>query len=67
MSINQDLTIESVRLGPPAAVAGLSLWGVSLQDWVLVITLVYTIFSLFFLLRDKLYRPWKERRNGGKH
>jgi len=67
MSINQDLTVESIRLGPPAAVAGLSLWGVSLQDWVLVVTLIYTGLSAILLIRDKVYRPWKEKRNGCKH
>jgi len=56
MSINHDLTVESIRLGPPAAVAGLSLWGVSLQDWVLVVTLIYTGLSAILLIRDKVFR-----------
>jgi len=67
MSINQDLTVEYIRLGPPAAVTGLSLWGVSLQDWVLVVALIYTVLSVIFLIRDKVYRPWKEKRDGCKH
>ena len=67
MSINHDLTVESIRVGPPAAVAGLSLLGVSLQDWVLVVTLIYTGLSAILLIRDKVYRPWKEKRDGCKH
>ncbi len=64
---NSELTAESLRIGPPAAVAGLSLYGVSLQDWVLVVTLIYTGLSVILLIRDKVYRPWKEKRNGRKH
>jgi len=47
-------------------VVGLSLMGVSLQDWVLVVTLIYTALSLIFLIRDKVYRPWKDKNNGCK-
>lgn len=61
MSINQDLTYEAARLSPPVAITGLSLWGVSLQDWVLIATLIYTVVSFVFLLRDKVYRPWKDK------
>jgi len=59
--MNHDVTNEALRLSPPVTIAGLSLAGISLQDWVLIVTLIYTAASLFFLLRDKLYRPWRER------
>jgi hypothetical protein len=64
--MNHDTAHEALRLSPPITVAGLSLYGISLQDWVLIATLLYTVASLYFLLRDKLYRPWKEKRNGSK-
>ena len=57
---NHDISIEAAKTAPPLTVVGLSLAGVSLQDWVLIITLIYTALSLIFLIRDKLYRPWKE-------
>lgn len=56
-----EILVESAKLSPPVAVTGLSLWGISLQDWVLVATLIYTLASLFFLFRDKVWKPWKER------
>ena len=58
---NHDVSIEAAKAAPPLTVVSLSLAGVSLQDWVLIITLIYTVLSLIFLIRDKLYRPWKER------
>jgi disulfide bond formation protein DsbB len=65
MSTKTELAVEAVRISPPVAVTGLSLYGISLQDWVLVATLVYTVVSLVFLIRDKIYIPWKVR-NGSK-
>ena len=41
---------EPVLAAPPVGVAGLSLFGVGLSDWVLLLTLIYTIF----LIIDKL-------------
>jgi uncharacterized membrane protein len=61
MTTKTELAAEAVRVSPPVTVAGLSLAGISLQDWVLVATLVYTVVSLFFLIRDKVYIPWKVR------
>ena len=63
---NHEVSIEAARAAPPLSVVGLSLMGVSLQDWVLVITLIYTALSLIFLIRDKVYRPWKDKNNGCK-
>lgn len=63
---NHDISIEAVKAAPPVTVVGLSLAGVSLQDWVLIITLIYTVLSLIFLIRDKIYRPWKDKSNGCK-
>ena len=63
---NHDVSIEAAKAAPPLTVVSLSLAGVSLQDWVLIITLIYTVLSLIFLIRDKLYRPWKDKHNGCK-
>lgn len=58
---NHEVTLEAARAAPPLSVVGLSLMGVSLQDWVLIITLIYTVLSLIFLIRDKVYRPWRNK------
>ena len=29
--------------------------------------MIYTVLSAILLIRAKVYRPWKEKRNGGKH
>lgn len=53
---------EAVKVSPPLTVAGLTLFGVSLSEWVLVLTLLYTALQIMFLLRDKLWRPYCERK-----
>jgi hypothetical protein len=62
---NSSYYAEAVKAGPPVTVGGLTVFGVGLSDWVLIATLVYTVLQLYFLLRDKWYRPRKER-NGSK-
>lgn len=44
-------TSEMVKISLPVGVGGLSLLSVSLSDWVLVLTLIYTAI----LITDKLF------------
>jgi len=53
----------SAKLTPPAAVSGAVLFGIPLQSWVLWATLIYTGLNVFFLIRDKVIRPWLKKRN----
>lgn len=48
--------VEGVMSVPPAAVAGLSLMGVSLQDWVLLATLGWLGIQIVWFG----YNRWKE-------
>lgn len=45
-----DKAGEAALAAPPVAVTGLTLMGVSLQDWVYIVTLIY----LFLLIAGKL-------------
>ena len=54
--------IETAMSVPPATVAGLSLVGVSLQDWVLIGTLVWLSLQVGWFI----YSRWKDFR-GKKH
>lgn len=47
---------------PPLAVVGVEAAGLTLQDWVLISTLVYTVLQTVHLI----YKFWKDRRNGSK-
>jgi len=61
MTNHHDIANEAAKAAPAVTVGGLTLFGVGLSDWVLLATLIYTVLQVFFLLRDKWYKPWKVR------
>lgn len=48
--------VDAAKLAPPVSVSSLALLGLPLTDWVIVLTLIYTVLQLYFLLRDKWWR-----------
>lgn len=64
MTQEHDVLTEVTRAAPSITVGGLTLFGVGLADWVLIVTLIYTVLQVYFLLRDRWYKPRKRARNG---
>ena len=62
---HHELAVEAVKASPPVTVAGLSLGGVSLQDWVYVLTGVYILLQMILLVYDRLMR--KDRDDNREH
>lgn len=58
-----DVGVETIKAMPPIAVGSLTLLGVQLSDWVLLLTAAYTVMQIGFLLRDKW---WRQRHRGHK-
>lgn len=56
-----EVVSEVARASPVVTVGGLTLFGVGLSDWVLIVTLAYTFLQIYFLLRDKWWRKRKEQ------
>lgn len=54
--------IEAVKAAPPVGVGSLTLMGLPLNEWVLILTLIYTIF----LIIDKLPAVWERIAAGYK-
>jgi len=64
MSTAQDVGEQAARAATPAAVAGVTHFlGVSLSDWVLILTIIYTLVQLFVLIKDRVYKPWRINRD----
>lgn len=59
MSTHSDVLHEAAKAAPAVTVGGLTLFGVGLSDWVLLLTLIYTLLQIGFLIRDKVIRPRK--------
>jgi hypothetical protein len=62
--IDHEMTSEALKASPPVTVVGLSLGGVSLQDWVLIATLIYTLLQTGWFIYSKFIR--KAKREGGE-
>lgn len=60
-SIGEYAVNQGSKLAPTAAVSGLSLIGVPLQEWVYIVTILYTVLQIGYFV----YNIWK-RRNGSK-
>ena len=58
---NHGIGTDATLSAPPAAVAGATLLGVSLEDWVMIATLIYTAAAFAWLI----YKAAKEFRGGG--
>ena len=59
---HSDLITEAAKATPTVTVGGLTLFGVVLSDWVMILTIVYTLLQLFFLLRDKWWNKRKAQK-----
>jgi hypothetical protein len=52
------------KASPPVAIIGITEAGVTLQDWVLIATLLYTLLQIS-LLAWKTYKNWNKPNDGG--
>lgn len=55
---------DLVKAAPPGALATLKLFGIALSDWLVILTIIYTVF----LIVDKSISliEWWQRRKYGK-
>ncbi|API58451.1 hypothetical protein BSL82_03340 [Tardibacter chloracetimidivorans] len=55
-----EYLMDATKAAPPVAVSTAALAGMSLQDWVLVATLVYTVIQTALAL----YRAYRNHKDG---
>jgi len=53
MSIHSDLSIETIKAAPPLAVTSAMFVGISVSDWAAILTVIYVLLQIFFLLSKK--------------
>ena len=41
------------KLAPPMVVSGVTIFGLRLEDWVYIATIVYTLMQMHFLMKGK--------------
>jgi len=50
---------EAIKATPPATVAGLGLAGITLNQWVMILTIIYTLMQIGWFIYSKLIRKDK--------
>lgn len=53
--MHRELASDAVKLAPPIAATSLELWGISLADWLVLITIIYTLLMAAMLIRKFLF------------
>jgi hypothetical protein len=56
LSTGNEIAGEITKAAPPVSVAGLGLAGVSLNQWVLIATLIYTVLQIVWFIYSKFIR-----------
>lgn len=62
-SMKEEVVSASLKVAPPLTVSGLTVVGVTMQDWVYIGTLIYLAFQIFVIVRDKIVREWSASKN----
>lgn len=54
MTIRQDLITEAAKATPPTTTLTLSLFGIPINGWIGILSIVLLLSQLFFLFRNNL-------------
>lgn len=64
--MDDDAKMQTLKAVPPLLVSTSTVLGINLQDWVFIVTIIYTILQVYFLLKEKWVAPWLAKRRGKK-
>lgn len=56
----QSATAEAAKSAPPVAITGAMIAGISISDWVAILTGIYVLLQIGFLLRRELRKRREE-------
>lgn len=59
--VGEYAVTQAAKAAPTLAVTGLSLGGIPLQEWVYILTIVYTILQIGYFV----YGLWKKAKKNG--
>ena len=59
--LESGLSMAAIKTSPPVIVTGMTLAGIQLQDWLIMITILYTVIQIIIEL-PKLKQSFKEWR-----
>jgi len=60
--IEHGLSMAAIKTSPPVIVTGMTLAGIQLQDWLVMVTILYTVIQIIIALPN-LKQSFNEWRN----
>jgi len=60
--LESGLSMAAIKTSPPVIVTGMTLAGIQLQDWLVMVTIFYTVIQIIIALPN-LKQSFKEWRN----
>jgi len=63
----KDVVVSAVKAAPPVSMVGMHFLGYGIADWLIAVTLVYTILQVVVLLRDKIFYSELKRQEERQH
>lgn len=60
--INSELVDNGVKLAPPALVSGGYFLGISWDNWLVIMTLIYTVMQMSWFVYEKIQTIKKRRK-----
>lgn len=63
----KDVVVSAVKAAPPVSMVGMHFLGYGIADWLVAVTLVYTILQVVVLLRDKVFYSELKRQEEKQH
>jgi len=60
--LEHGLSMVAIKTSPPVIVAGMTLAGIQLQDWLIMVTILYTVIQIIIALPN-LKQSFNEWRN----
>lgn len=61
--IENGLSMAAIKTSPPIIVAGMTLAGIQLQDWLVMVTILYTVIQIIIALPElkKSFNEWRKK------
>ena len=60
--LEHGLSMAAIKTSPPIIVTGMTVAGIQLQDWLVMVTILYTVIQIIIALPN-LKQSFKEWRN----
>lgn len=57
MSLNHEEAVQAGLSAPPVTVVAVTLAGITLQDWVFILTIAWVLMQMGWFVFDKVVRP----------